>query len=325
VGFTGHSVADEMDLGLIDMGGREYDPRLGRFLSEDPFVAAPLFSESLNRYSYTLNNPLAYTDPSGYWAFGISDGWRICIGPCDSGQIEQQIDSAAAAVEETAEVAGKALVDGGNGLLTGIYPGASVLNALGFDEWTPPPAQYFPMLYHAMELTGGSLGLLFDLYGMGGSMTMAGGGVVACGTGVGCIAGAPVIAAGEVGVAVFGTMIVGHASNVADAASSLSTLMMEGGAKYPNDHFTSSTSNKSAYFKSEGEARALAREKIGKNPVKVGKNKFRSADGKWQYRAKPGDVAGDSRGPHVHLEELNPKTGEVITNWHLRWPQGAGR
>ena len=28
-------------------------------------------------------------------------------------------------------------------------------------------------------------------------------------------------------------------------------------------------------------------------------------DGKWQYRAKPGDVADN----HIHLEELNPKTG----------------
>lgn len=27
----------------------------------------PLNSQSLNRYSYVLNNPLAYTDPTGYW------------------------------------------------------------------------------------------------------------------------------------------------------------------------------------------------------------------------------------------------------------------
>ena len=38
--------------------------------------------------------------------------------------------------------------------------------------------------------------------------------------------------------------------------------------------------------------------------------------GKWQYRAKPEDVAAG----HVHLDELNPETGEVLQNVHLTWP-----
>ena len=36
-------------------------------------------------------------------------------------------------------------------------------------------------------------------------------------------------------------------------------------------------------YNSEGHARQLAREKLGKNPVNVGDNKWRSADGRWQY------------------------------------------
>jgi len=48
------------------MNGRVQDPVVGRFLSADPFVQAPYFSESLNRYSYTFNSPLSYTDPSGF-------------------------------------------------------------------------------------------------------------------------------------------------------------------------------------------------------------------------------------------------------------------
>ena len=47
------------------MNGRMYDPLLGRFLSPDPFVQMPDFSQNFNRYSYCLNNPLRYTDPSG--------------------------------------------------------------------------------------------------------------------------------------------------------------------------------------------------------------------------------------------------------------------
>lgn len=64
-GFTGHEHVAEM--GLIHMNGRVYDPELGRFLSADPHVQAPHNSQSYNRYSYVLNNPLKYTDPSGYF------------------------------------------------------------------------------------------------------------------------------------------------------------------------------------------------------------------------------------------------------------------
>jgi hypothetical protein len=86
-------------------------------------------------------------------------------------------------------------------------------------------------------------------------------------------------------------------------------------SKYPRDFSTKKTKDWSAKFKSERDARTLARRKLGKNPVKVGPNKWRSQDGVWQYRAKPGDIAER----HVHLEQLNPNTGEVIQNIHLRW------
>jgi hypothetical protein len=51
------------------MNGRLYDPVLGRFLSPDNYVQAPDFTQNFNRYSYVLNNPLKYTDPSGelFW------------------------------------------------------------------------------------------------------------------------------------------------------------------------------------------------------------------------------------------------------------------
>jgi len=47
------------------MNGRVYDPILGMFLSPDNYVQAPTHSQSFNRYSYCLGNPLIYTDPSG--------------------------------------------------------------------------------------------------------------------------------------------------------------------------------------------------------------------------------------------------------------------
>lgn len=64
-GFTGHEHLDEVG-GLIHMNGRGYDPRLGRFLSVDPIIQFPSNSQSLNPYSYLMNNPLSGTDPTGY-------------------------------------------------------------------------------------------------------------------------------------------------------------------------------------------------------------------------------------------------------------------
>ena len=62
-GYTGHEMLPEF--GLINMNGRLYDPLLGRMLSPDNYVQMPDFSQNFNRYSYCLNNPLKYTDPSG--------------------------------------------------------------------------------------------------------------------------------------------------------------------------------------------------------------------------------------------------------------------
>lgn len=68
-GHTGHEM---LDSGLTHMNGRLYDPMLARFVSADPFVQEPYNLQSLNRYSYVFNNPLGYTDPSGYFGWEIS-------------------------------------------------------------------------------------------------------------------------------------------------------------------------------------------------------------------------------------------------------------
>jgi RHS repeat-associated protein len=75
-GYTGHEHLPEF--GLINMNGRMYDPILGRFLSPDPFVQMPDFSQNFNRYAYCLNNPFKYTDPSGEnWKYyGDYQGWE---------------------------------------------------------------------------------------------------------------------------------------------------------------------------------------------------------------------------------------------------------
>jgi len=59
-------------MGLVNMNGRVYDPVSSCFLSPDPFVQSPNNLQNLNRYSYVLNNPLSFTDPSGFSILSIS-------------------------------------------------------------------------------------------------------------------------------------------------------------------------------------------------------------------------------------------------------------
>ena len=64
-GYTGHEMLD--DHGLIHMNGRIYDAKLARFLQADPFIQAATDTQSYNRYSYVMNNPLNKSDPSGFF------------------------------------------------------------------------------------------------------------------------------------------------------------------------------------------------------------------------------------------------------------------
>ena len=56
------------------MNGRVYDPAIAMFLSPDNYIQDPTNSQNYNRYTYCLNNPLIYTDPSGYMT------WKGILG-----------------------------------------------------------------------------------------------------------------------------------------------------------------------------------------------------------------------------------------------------
>nr|WP_256096858.1 RHS repeat-associated core domain-containing protein [Pseudoalteromonas luteoviolacea] len=65
--YTGHEpVALGDDNRILHMNGRIYDADTGRVMQADPVVQAPMNLQNYNAYSYVLNNPLSYTDPSGY-------------------------------------------------------------------------------------------------------------------------------------------------------------------------------------------------------------------------------------------------------------------
>ncbi|PNW15620.1 type IV secretion protein Rhs, partial [Chryseobacterium lactis] len=62
-GYTSHE--HFMEVGIIHMNGRLYDPLLRRFLNADENIQDPYNTQIYNKYGYAVNNPLIYNDPSG--------------------------------------------------------------------------------------------------------------------------------------------------------------------------------------------------------------------------------------------------------------------
>lgn len=69
----GYTLQEQLDnVALIHMDGRLYDPTIDRMISADPTIRGPIASQSYNRYAYVYDNPLRYTDPTGYCGFCLS-------------------------------------------------------------------------------------------------------------------------------------------------------------------------------------------------------------------------------------------------------------
>jgi RHS repeat-associated protein len=79
--FTGQVFDNET--GLYYYNARYYDPELGRFIQADPRIQDLANPQSYNRYSYCINDPLRYTDPTGldYWG----DVGGMFLGYYDAG------------------------------------------------------------------------------------------------------------------------------------------------------------------------------------------------------------------------------------------------
>ena len=119
-GFGGHEHLDLFD--LVNMDGRMYDPVVGRFISADPFIQSPDFTQSLNRYAYCINNPLSLIDPSGYSWF--SKNWKSLVASV-VGVAVSVVTAGSAAGIGVAVIAGAA--GGAAGALTGaLLNGANI-------------------------------------------------------------------------------------------------------------------------------------------------------------------------------------------------------
>src|SRR3990172_11218889 len=62
-GYTGQR---DLGMGLMDYKARFYSPGLGRFMQPDTLIPEPANPQAWNRYGYTQNNPIRYSDPTGH-------------------------------------------------------------------------------------------------------------------------------------------------------------------------------------------------------------------------------------------------------------------
>ncbi|MCQ9641204.1 hypothetical protein MP478_17630, partial [Chryseobacterium sp. WG14] len=62
-GYTSHE--HFLEVGIIHMNGRLYDPLLRRFLNADENIQDPTNTQNYNKYGYVMNNPLMFNDPNG--------------------------------------------------------------------------------------------------------------------------------------------------------------------------------------------------------------------------------------------------------------------
>ncbi|MBI5224542.1 RHS repeat-associated core domain-containing protein [Candidatus Micrarchaeota archaeon] len=76
--YTGKELDSES--GLYYYGARYYNPVIGQFTQPDTIIPNPYDPQSLNRYSYVLNNPYKYTDPTGHCAEDACVGEAIIAG-----------------------------------------------------------------------------------------------------------------------------------------------------------------------------------------------------------------------------------------------------
>ncbi|MEN2436809.1 T6SS effector amidase Tae4 family protein, partial [Weeksellaceae bacterium A-14] len=100
-GYTSHE--HFVEVGLIHMNGRLYDPLLRRFLNADENIQDPYNTQNYNKYGYVLNNPLMFNDPSGeffqflalaiFWkAVGIGIAVGLASSVITAGLTGQQIN-----------------------------------------------------------------------------------------------------------------------------------------------------------------------------------------------------------------------------------------
>jgi RHS repeat-associated protein len=87
--YTGHRHND--DIGLIYMNARYFVPYINRWIQPDTIVPDPTNPQSFNRYSFVLNNPIRFKDPTGHFCYDAAAN-EFSEGSCFDAQQQELLD-----------------------------------------------------------------------------------------------------------------------------------------------------------------------------------------------------------------------------------------
>ncbi len=130
VSYTFTDQEEDLEIGLYNFRARLYDPVLGKFVTPDSIVPDPADPQSLNRYSYVANNPLVYTDPSGYEPFTIAIIVGAVIGALIAG-IQSKWNPQAMAVGAVIGGVSGGVYSGVSGVVSGSIASSTIAGAAG--------------------------------------------------------------------------------------------------------------------------------------------------------------------------------------------------
>ena len=107
-GYTGQRNLDAQGnsyrLGLMDYKARFYDAYLHHFIQPDSIIPDQSNPQALNRYSYALNNPIRYNDPTGHCIDGVTTIFCVFAAAMIGGAIVGGVVSAITQYKETGSV-----------------------------------------------------------------------------------------------------------------------------------------------------------------------------------------------------------------------------
>ncbi|MEU6849118.1 RHS repeat-associated core domain-containing protein [Actinacidiphila alni] len=201
--------------GLTNLGAREYDPTLGRFLSVDPILDTTDI-QSLNGYAYADNTPVDSADPTGLMLAPVDGGSAYCNASCQQGG-GSTVGHNTVPTTGTTDSGGTGKGKGhrGHGLPSWLTSSASktghaIGNSADAVRNYVDAVATTPDVWIGGAKTVGSLLLIYA--GETGVET----GGLACATVVGCFAGAPLIAASTAAVGYGGVQAADGAKTLGD-------------------------------------------------------------------------------------------------------------
>ncbi|GGT45884.1 hypothetical protein GCM10010254_75740 [Streptomyces chromofuscus] len=219
--------ADE-STGLTHIGAREYDPVTGQFTSVDPLLELNKH-QTLNGYSYAVQNPLTHSDPTGMGLAcnGYGDSTPCPTNPSGgrSGQPDRINGGGGGGGGNSGKSGTAAASSGPYYSCTGTGPAEICRPLSGPEDSSTNSGNFLSSLLGNPDFWSGVFQTIGGSAFGGLSLSLAGAGAIECGTGILCVAGAPQIAVGVAGAAVgyswakSGSDKLGQAFREADEAS----------------------------------------------------------------------------------------------------------